>query len=84
MISGLEAENYLVISGRGEITVGAETKEVDASKEQVLINIPGSVPHQTWNPYPEPLIIFYFFPEGGNFKENIHYYFPHTDFKTEY
>ena len=41
-----------------------------------MITIPGNVPHQTWNPYPEPLMIFYFFPQGENFKEHITYYFP--------
>ena len=29
-----------------------------------MITIPGNVPHQSWNPYPEPLVLFYFYPEG--------------------
>lgn len=41
-----------------------------------LVTIPGNVPHQSWNPYPEPLILFYFFPEGLEPTYEIQYCLP--------
>ena len=41
-----------------------------------LVTIPGNVPHQSWNPYPEPLILFYFFPEGLEPTYEIKYCLP--------
>jgi len=72
----LETENYVMVSGRGEVTVGTETHEIDTSNGAVSINIPGNVPHQTWNPNPEPFIFFYFFPEGETLKNDIEYFYP--------
>ena len=71
-----ETQHYFVYRGQAIFTIGDQEMNVDADKDPTLIVIPGNVPHQIYNPNPEPVLFFYYFPQGETFDEDITYYFP--------
>lgn len=71
-----ETENYFIYEGRAIFTIGDKEFDVDGDKDPTHLTIPGNVPHEIYNPYPKTMKLFYYFPGGATFKDDITYYFP--------
>lgn len=58
-----QEETYFIVSGRGEICVGAERREISAGQ---CVYLPPTVFHQLTNTGDEPLHMMYIYCPGGD------------------